>query len=268
MKVSENDRLRFQEAVWQYYAGHAREALPWRVPEPDGSFDPYKILVSELMLQQTQVARVISKYHEFLSKFPDIRTLAAAPLGDVLRVWQGLGYNRRAKFLWLAAQHVAAHGWPEDLTVLPGVGANTAGAIQAYAYDRAVIFVETNIRTVYIYHFTRDGENVPDSFIRDLVAQTLDYEHPREWYWALMDYGSYLKTQVRNNAQSTHYRKQPAFHGSRRQVRGAVLRELSSRPQNLAELRLRVADDRLDEVLSALEAEGLITKSTGVFRLA
>lgn len=261
-----------REAVADYYAHHARHDLPWRQPEADGSFDPYKIMVSELMLQQTQVARVILKYHEFLNRFPDISALAAAELGDVLRVWQGLGYNRRAKFLWQAAREIAESGiFPttfESLVKLPGIGTNTAGAILAYAYNQPVIFVETNIRTVYIHQFYGDQTDVSDTDIRGIVEQTLDHENPREFYWALMDYGSYLKATHGNaNRASKHYTKQSRFVGSQRQIRGQVIRLLGESSKTAAELGALVPDERLDLVLRELAKEQLIRQNGSAYSL-
>src|SRR5258708_5455020 len=178
----------FIQTVWAYYAAYGRHDLPWRRPEADGSFDAYKILVSEVMLQQTQVQRVIPKYHEFLRQFPTLRVLDNAPLGQVLVAWQGLGYNRRAKFLWQAAQ-MAGQDFgghmlrdQKQLERLPGVGVNTARAILAYAFNEPVVFIETNIRTVFIHHFFKDETDIPDAAIRELVAQTLDHTKPRGWY--------------------------------------------------------------------------------------
>lgn len=226
------------------------------------------------MLQQTQVARVIPKFNEFLINFPDLATLAAAPLSDVLKAWSGLGYNRRAKFLWQAASYVQTElqgvfpSTQPELIKLPGVGKNTAGAILAYAFNEPVVFVETNIRTVYIHHFFQDQTDVPDAAIQDLVAATLDREHPREFYWALMDYGSNLKQTVGNlSRHSKGYAKQSAFEGSRRQVRGQILRALADGPKNQQQLSTIVADDRLPEVLQDLLGEQLIQHSHGVWTL-
>lgn len=270
MQRNDSDR-RFVETILEHYRTNGRHDLPWRQPELDGSFDPYKILVSELMLQQTQVARVIPKYEAFLRDFPSAQSLANAELGDVLRAWQGLGYNRRAKYLWQAARMVTAIGtFPDSvqqLVTLPGVGVNTAGAVLAYAFNRPVLFVETNIRTVYIHHFTRDGEIVSDDFIRDQLKQTLDYEHPREFFWALMDYGAWLKTQVRNTAQSNHYVRQPKFQGSRRQIRGHILRLLSERHRTEEELQKFITDERLQSVLQDLRKEGLVRYSRKTYSL-
>jgi A/G-specific adenine glycosylase len=261
----------FLRTLRMHYEQHGRHDLPWRQPERDGNFDPYKILVSEMMLQQTQVPRVILKYQSFLRTFPSAKVLAAADLSAVLAAWQGLGYNRRAKYLWEAAKAVETAGrFPKnlkDLVALPGIEANTAGAIMAYAYNQPVGFVETNIRTVYIHHFTRDGQIVSDDFIRDLVLARLDQANPRDFYWALMDYGSYLKTTIRNNHQSRHYRKQSPFDGSRRQVRGQVLRLLQPQPLGRTTLHAHISDVRLDEVLAALISEGLVSYKDEKYRL-
>jgi A/G-specific adenine glycosylase len=268
----------FQDEVWRYYDAHGRHDLPWRLPDADGSFDPYKVMVSELMLQQTQVPRVIPKYRQFLELFPTVQVLAAASLGEVLVAWQGLGYNRRAKFLWQAAQMVVNElggQFPrgqKELTQLPGVGMNTAGAIMAYAYDQPVTFIETNIRTVYIHHFFDDQEGVADKDIEELVRQSLEGMQDsggRNWYWALMDYGTHIK-QVHGNKSrvSKSYIKQSPFHGSRRKVRGAVIRYLSQRPGTLEEMTDAENDPRLPEVLADLVQEGMVRDDAGRYTLA
>ncbi len=270
MNLSYSQIAQFHETLWTYYAGHARHNLPWRAAEDDGQFDPYKIMVSELMLQQTQVARVIPKYHAFLTEFPNISVLAQAELSEVLRVWQGLGYNRRAKYLWLAARQIdqlgAFPGSAEELVRLPGIGTNTAGAILAYAFNESVVFIETNVRTVIIHHFFADAEDIPDSAIRDSLSQVLNHETPREFYWALMDYGSHLKTTQGNaSRRSKHYAKQSTFVGSKRQIRGAVIRALSSGAHTIEDLGL--SDERLPTVLSELVAEGLIRQKANLYHL-
>lgn len=258
-----NETTKFNEILMQYYADYGRYDLPWRQPEPDGRFDPYKIMVSELMLQQTQVARVIPKFNEFLINFPDVDHLATAPLSEVLLAWSGLGYNRRAKFLWQAAQSITGH-FPqtsEDLVKLPGIGKNTAGAILAYAYNQPVLFLETNVRTVYIHHFFQDQIEVPDAEIVKTLAATLDQTNPREFYWALMDYGTYLKKTVGNLSRyAKGYAKQSKFEGSRRQIRGQVLKFLATQSLTLPELADRIPDERLAAVVSDLLAEKLITR--------
>ena len=260
---------KFQQTVWDYYHEHGRD-LPWRNPEPDGSYDPYKIMVSEVMLQQTQAARVIPKYHEFLMRFPTAHQLAAAPLADVLVAWSGLGYNRRAKFLWQASQQIGER-FPDTiqgLTALPGVGINTAGAILAYAHNQPVVFIETNIRSVYIHHFFADRDDIHDKELTSLVADTLDREHPREWFWALMDYGVYLKATIGNSSRSSkHYAKQSTFQGSKRQIRGQVIKWLTLSPSTLRELKAGITDDRVQAVVDDLIHEELIRNRDGVLSL-
>ncbi|HJP96697.1 MAG TPA: hypothetical protein VJ843_05010 [Candidatus Saccharimonadales bacterium] len=264
--------------IWDYYDVHGRHDLPWRKPVANGSFDPYKIMVSEIMLQQTQVARVIPKYEQFLQAFPTVSALADAPLAAVLQVWNGLGYNRRAKFLWQAAQYVQTHHggvFPHavaDLVELPGVGKNTAGAIATYAFNSPETFIETNIRTVFIHHFFADHADVSDAALLPYISQALNElspaRTPREWYWALMDYGTFLKQTVGNvSRKSKSYAKQSAFTGSKRQVRGQVLRVLATAPQTSGDLAQLVVDDRLATVLADLIRENMIFKAKGRYHL-
>ena len=273
--MNKADEDNFQVSLHDYYAAHGRHDLPWRLPAPNGSFNPYKIMVSELMLQQTQVARVIQKYHEFLSRFPDVTSLAAASLGDVLSSWSGLGYHRRAKFIWQAAQAIVSqHNGAvptnqTDLVALPGIGPNTAGAILAYSFNRPVVFIETNIRSVYIHHFFKDKQTVKDSELIPLITATLDRTEPRQFYWMLMDYGSHLKKTVGNSARrSHHYTRQSPFAGSRRQIRGAIIRSLTLRPQSQAELATKLVDARLPAVLQELVSEGMIEQQGDRYRLS
>jgi A/G-specific adenine glycosylase len=260
------DYQQFLRTLAQYYTDYGRHDMAWRQPEPDGSYDPYKILVSELMLQQTQVPRVAPKYDEFMKRFPTVASLAAAELGDVLKLWSGLGYNRRAKFLWQAAQAVANDFGGEfpkaqaELVRLPGVGPNTAGAILAYAYDQPVVFIETNVRTVIIHHFLGDQSGIPDTAIREILEEIIpEVRSPREFYWAMMDYGTHLKKSVGNlNKSSKTYKKQSKFHGSRRQIRGAALRLLGERSYDRAELLRALDDDRAETVVDELIQESLI----------
>ncbi len=262
----------FQQTAWDYYVAHGRHDLPWRVSQPDGSFDPYKILVSEFMLQQTQVLRVIPKFAEFLKQFPTIETLAESTLAEVLSAWSGLGYNRRAKYLYNAAQTLISKEAPwkyEDLVACKGVGPNTAAAVLVYSYNQPLVFIETNIRTVYIHHFFHDQQGVADSDILALAQQMLDRQNPREWYWALMDYGLYLKQSIGNlNKLSKHYTKQSRFTGSRRQIRGRVIRLLVERPMSQADLASAISDERLLPVLDDLRREGLIRRRTQQYELA
>jgi A/G-specific adenine glycosylase len=267
LEIDKTARREFQTEVWDYYHEYGRANLPWRRPEADGNFSAYKIIVSELMLQQTQVGRVIPKYQAFLERFPDVQSLAKAEQGDVLRAWSGLGYNRRAKFLHQAAKQVVdEYGgrFPNDnaaLTNLPGIGHATGSAILAYAFNQPVSFIETNIRTVYIHHFFNDSTDISDKSLRPIIDQTVDREHPREWYWALMDYGTYLKRTVGNlNKLSITYNRQSRFEGSPRQIRGQVIRLLGVKPRRLTELHHEIDDERLDGVVTELVREGLVRR--------
>lgn len=222
------------------------------------------------MLQQTQVPRVLPKYQAFLKEFPDVKSLAAATLPDVLAVWNGLGYNRRAKFLHAAAQKIVAeHGGivpntEDELVALPGIGKNTAGAILAYAYNQPAVFVETNIRTVFFHHFFANRDNIDDKEVLALAVLVLDREHPREWYWALMDYGTHLKVTAGGKLlQSKHYSRQSKFEGSRRQLRGEVIRQLLAGNTELKD----IADTRLESVLDDLVREMFIERINGRLRL-
>ncbi len=226
------------------------------------------------MLQQTQVPRVLPKFQQFIGQFPNAYALAHASLAEVLTAWNGLGYNRRAKFLWQAAQMVEQdwHGtFPHEvlqLQKLPGVGANTAGAVATYSFNRPEIFVETNVRTVFIHHFFHDQTAVADKEILDLVKATCDRDNPRDWFWALMDYGTYLKQSVGNLARhSKTYAKQSPFEGSRRQLRGAIIRVLLEQPRTQTELAAVLVDGRLDTVLHDLTKEGLVKQTGELFAI-
>lgn len=256
----------FKETVWDYYVRNRRE-LPWR----EAPFDMYRILVSEIMLQQTQASRVIPKYESFLARFPDVTSLAQAPLSDVLREWSGLGYNRRAKYLHDAASslHTKQNWSVEDLELCKGIGKNTAAAVNVYASNQPLVFIETNIRTIFIHHFFSDADGVDDKEILPFVQESLDIEQPREWYWALMDYGVYLKKSVGNaSRQSKHYVKQSKFEGSTRQLRGEVLRRLHLEALTVDELTIVLPDTRLPKILATLESESLIKFSNNQYTLA
>lgn len=217
----------FRRVIYRYYRARGR-VMPWRK-----TTNPYRIFVSEIMLQQTQVERVKEKYAEFIKKFPDFRALARAPLSEVLRAWQGLGYNRRALHLQGAAEHIVRiHGGKlpretDALELLPGIGPATASSIRAFAFNEPEVFIETNIRSVYIHFFFPRAKNVPDKKLLPLIEKTLDRKNPREWYYALMDYGARLKkTGANPSRRSAHHHTQSRFKGSLREARGAVLRLL------------------------------------------
>lgn len=258
-----------QEVVWDYFNKHGRD-MPWRQPDADGTFDPYKIMVSEIMLQQTQVSRVTPKYQAFIERFPTVVSLAQVSLAEVLKMWSGLGYNRRAQYLHKAAQAIGDKPFPQtlqNLVALPGIGVNTAAAILNYAYNQPTPFIETNIRTVYIYHyFSNHIGPVSDKQLLPHIEETMDREHPREWFWALMDYGAYLKSTVGNlSRDSQHYAKQSTFHGSRRQIRGQVIRLLNRAPLDSAGLAQQIPDERLEAVLADLMNEGLIIRHKNLY---
>ncbi len=264
----QNDkRKKFVKIVKEYYKKYGRHELPWRQTS-----DPYHILVSEMMLQQTQVARVIPKYEAFLKRFPTVRHLAQAPLSDVLVLWSGLGYNRRARFIHESAKFCVAtyNGvFPQDTALLesfPGIGTYTARAVMAFAWNKPVVFIETNIRTVFIQSFFSTKKEVSDTTLIRYVEETLDTKNPRAWYAALMDYGSYLKTQGNTvHRKSAHYKKQPAFKGSRRAIRGAIIKSVLSAPQKVSALIIEYGT-QTSSVLDDLIKEGFITKSRGYVR--
>lgn len=259
----------FQNTVWDYFARHRRN-MPWRE-----HLEPYAIMVSEIMLQQTQVDRVRPKFEAFMKRFPTVQALAAAPLSDVLAMWSGLGYNRRAKFLHGAAKEVVERyngkmpGSQQELATLPGIGPNTAGAIVAYAFNQPVVFIETNIRSVLLHHFFGDAEKVTEAALQKVAIQVLDTTRPREWYWALMDYGTFIKKTFGNNIAKAHsYRKQSKFEGSLRQVRGRVIALLVEAPRTAEELAVAITDERLPQVLTQLHTEKLIIQSANRVQLA
>ncbi|HET57305.1 MAG TPA: A/G-specific adenine glycosylase [Deltaproteobacteria bacterium] len=254
----------FRQIVDDHYRLRGRR-LPWRE-----TTDPYHILVSEIMLQQTQVQRVWDKFTEFVGRFPDVPTLSSASMHDVLETWQGLGYNRRARSLKESAELIMERHQgkvPDEeasLVGLPGVGTATARAVQAFAFNKPVVFIETNIRTVYLHHFFEGRERVPDRELEPFVEQTLDRENPRRWYNALMDYGVFLKHDQGNPSRASyHYTRQSPFEGSTRQVRGAVLRRLLNSdpvPYRRLAKELPFENSRVEEALRGLEADGLITR--------
>ena len=262
----------FQDRVYAYYHAQAR-MFPWRQ-----THDPYHILVSEFMLQQTQVQRVLLKYPPFLAAFPTFEALARSGLKEVLANWQGLGYNRRALALKTAAEIVVQayagelpHN-PEELMRLPGIGRSTAGAVLAFAFQIPVPFIETNIRRVFIHGFFSGQEQISDARIMPLLEATLDRANPREWYYALMDYGTMLKERYVNpNRRSAHYQRQAPFEGSRRQIRGRILKVLLEKPRlSLPELAVLVGTtpDDLAAIVKDLEREGFLKRRGRSYVLA
>lgn len=254
----------FREIVYRYYNTNGRD-LPWRK-----TTDPYRIVVSEIMLQQTQVERVIEKYRQFIKTFPTFSALARAPLHEVLKVWQGLGYNRRAIALKKIARIVFEElkgklpSSEHELLKFPGIGKYTAGALLAFVFNQPTVFIETNIRRVFIHYFFRDREGITDAEILPLVERTLDHADPREWYYALMDYGVMLKKEYQNpNQRSAHYKRQSPFQGSNRQLRGMILR-LLLRKRGISETQIlrehRLNSEWIRENLDRLQQEGFIER--------
>lgn len=263
----------FKKAVLRHFAASGRHHLPWRKLQT-----PYRVLVSELMLQQTQVDRVVPKFNAFTKRFPDWKRLAAASLPQVYGYWQGLGYNRRAKYLRDAAKLVRAAGTdlPNDeafIRSLPGVGPYTAGAVRAFAYGEPAPFIETNIRTAILYNFFPDDRTVSDAELLAILEQLkpVKGKRARDWYAALMDYGAHLKRQgVKLNSKTRGYAKQSKFEGSLRQVRGAMLRELAGGGKSKAALKKKIGrkESDIDRALLGLSKDGLVLKRGRIYTLS
>jgi A/G-specific adenine glycosylase len=276
----------FQKTIRNYYRSHPRP-MPWR--RVRDCRDPYCILISEIMLQQTQVARVIPFYENFIKKFPNFEKLARAKTRDVLKAWQGLGYNRRALALQKLARDVVANyngklpHAADELIKLPGIGPYTAGAIRAFAFNEPEIFIETNIRRVFIHFFfpvrkksNKNAKKVTDAPLRRYIKRTLDSKNPREWYWALMDYGAMLGLIENPNRRSAHYTKQSKFEGSDREIRGKILRELIAASEaddkkkiSISYIIEKLAEPpvRVSKILQSLGREGFIIKNGRYIRI-
>jgi A/G-specific adenine glycosylase len=261
-RLSISDVNAFKDLTFLYYREHGRE-FPWRK-----THDPYHILVSEVMLQQTQVDRVVGKYQAFVEHFPHIETLNQAPLDEVLGLWKGLGYNRRCLSLKrIAGIIVNEHGGMipdsvEELIKLPGVGPATAAGICCFAYNKPALYLETNIRTLFLHLFFQDRDEVSDREILPLLEQTMDRNDPRRWYFALMDYGAMLKREVGNQSRrSRHYIKQSPFEGSDRQLRGRILELLlTHRILTATKIMDFLNEDhrRIARIMDSLQREGFI----------
>jgi A/G-specific adenine glycosylase len=231
-----------EELLLAWFQANCRD-LPWR-----RTGDPYAILVSEVMAQQTQVERVVPRWHRWLDRWPTVESLAAAPAADVIREWQGLGYNRRALNLHRAVQHVAAHGWPDDLTELPGVGRYTADAVACFAFGRDVLPVDVNVRRVQErtgYVFTAAGAQA----LMDLGATVCLARVPRCGDCPLAE-GCPSR-----GRRFEPLRKQGPFEGSFRQRRAATLRMVAEAGGALADLDA--------EAVAALASDGLVQVHAG-----
>ena len=260
----------FRKIVLSNYRHSGRE-FPWR------GADPWGVMVSEFMLQQTQVERVIPYWETWMRLWPRPGLLAAASMEDALREWSGLGYNRRCYNLKSSAAIIVREyngRVPDDpgvLRILPGIGPYIAGAIACFAYNSPMVFIETNIRAAVIHCFFPDRNDVRDSEIFPILEATLDRKDPRTWYYALMDYGAALKKLTLNpNRRSAHYSRQSPFIGSFRQARGKVIRTLVSMgPSNAKELMITsgLGEEKLYGVLERLKKESLVCEAEGIYRI-
>lgn len=233
VSLSESQIREFQAFI------HAQQETLWRDFAWRQTDDPYNIVVSEIMLQQTQTSRVVEKYARWITKFPTFEALAQASQREVLSYWSGLGYNRRGIALHKSAQKVVQEfggvlpNDPQILKTFPGIGPYTAGAICAFAFNKPTVFIETNIRAVFIQtFFANTEEKIADTTLLSLIEKTLDRTNPRRWYYALMDYGVVVKQVCANpSRKSKHHAKQSKFEGSERQIRGGIIRALAEYPK-------------------------------------
>lgn len=262
MHITESQIVDFKQHIWRFYQEQGR-IFSWR-----NIHNPYHIVVSEIMLQQTQTYRVAPKYETFIALFATWQVLETASTHDVLCAWQGLGYNRRALALHAIAKRVVTDfngELPDDPAVLvefPGIGKATAASICAFAFNKPTIFIETNIRAVFIHFFFKDSQAVGDDQLLPLVTQTVDQENPREWYYALMDYGVMLKkSQPNPSRKSSHYTKQSRFEDSNRQIRGAIIRLLTQQESFTLHALISILNKdaaRVTTQVEALHKEGFI----------
>lgn len=252
-----------------WWAENSRD-LPWR-RDPS----PYKVLVSEIMLQQTQVSRVVPKFNDFMKTFPTIESLAKAKTKQLLQVWSGLGYNRRAIWLKEAASQIVARGeFPQvvkELQNLKGVGPYTSRSILIFAFNRDLAAVDTNIRRVLIASGFAD-ESTSDKMLQSIADSVLLRGRSRDWHNALMDYGSQVLTSSSTGISPTS--TQPCYEGSSRQVRGAVIRALTETNElGLGDLMLLLDCDleesELESIMSQLIVDGLVELVRGAsYRIA
>lgn len=264
----------FSATVWERGRELYRD-LPWR-----DTHDPYAILLSEVMLQQTQVSRVIGRWEQWLETFPTIADLASAPLPPVLELWQGMGYNRRALNLKRCAEEVVAmHDGvvPSDkkaLLALPGIGPSTSAGVRIFAFRQPDMYLETNVRAVFIHELFPGRESVADKELVSLVEATCPQDaRVRAWYYALLDYGAYLKKTMPNpTRRSKHYTRQSKFEGSHRQKRAYLLRRVIDDALSTEDLARDLAQserasgrqepsvEEVRAILDELEREGFVMR--------
>lgn len=262
----------FVQFILGFYKQYGR-TFAWRQTS-----DAYRILLSEVMLQQTQTTRVQPKYTLFLSIWPDFEALAKTSLDELLFHWKGLGYNRRALNLLKSARATEAWNWtiPNDRTIiasLPGVGKATTAALLSFCYNERAIYLETNIRRVLLHCFYPESMGIADKELELLLAKLCDeVDDYKTWYYALMDYGVLLKTLVPNaNVRSAHYSKQGKFENSNRQIRGQLIHLLSDTGPKQAEVILqllsRFEEERVMDCLDQLKAEGFVQETEQVYSI-
>jgi len=273
--LTSEEIAQFQKLIYDFYTNNKRN-FSWRE-----NITPYKIIVSEVMLQQTQTTRVLPKFENWMQQFPSFQTLAQASNHEVLSAWQGLGYNRRGLALSTIAQIVMKDHdgqLPTDPLILktfPAIGPNTAGSICAFAFNIPIVFIETNIRTVFTHIFFKNQTGIHDKQLLPLIEETLDHANPRAWYYALMDYGVHLKKGLpKINAASTHYTRQSKFIGSKRQVRGEIIKILTQLQQvkyhnlmELLEFNLPKNSHNKDEIIQNLVDEQTIKITNNILYL-
>jgi len=266
--------LQFQNTILDWYKDNKRDLL-WR-----NTKDPYRILVSEVMLQQTQVSRVREKYGEFLTSFPTLEKLAAAPERKLLNVWRGLGYWKRAVNLKKSANIIVKeHGGkvprePKELEKLPGIGPYTAKAVACFAFQNKDAFIDTNIRRVYLHFFFPKRKKVSDKEILKAAEKNLLTKDPARWHSALFDYGALVLKDRAINKRSRHYAKQSKFAGSLRFYRTKVMRYLLDQPNQKATLakiqkllRETGSPYPTDRILTSLVKDELVKKKRNSYSL-
>lgn len=267
----------FQRNILTWYRKNKRDDLLWRWTKK-WPVEPYHILVSEIMLQQTQVSRALEKYPLFLKQFPTVQKLADAPLPDLLRVWQGMGYNRRAIYLKRCAEVIVKDyggNFPHDpklLQKLPGIGPYTAGAVACFAFNKPVVFMDTNIRKTFLHFFfsRKTDKKITDNDIVSIAQKTLWHRNPRRWNYALMDYGA-LELSRKNDLlhRAKSYHKQSPFSGSPRFYRSQILKYLLAHNQATEVELKKLSPLDVTPLLASLTRDGLIEQvSAHQYRIA
>lgn len=274
-KLSKEEIKVFKKTIYSFYKANKRD-LPWRFGF-NHDVTPYMIFVSEVMLQQTQVDRVIPKFNAFMKKFPSFKSLALANKKEVLTFWSGLGYNRRALSLKQSCFNIYKiyNGLvPENIDALldlPGIGPYTANALLIFIYNMPQVCIETNIRSVFIHYFFKNKKTVTDKELYPLIKMTLDIKNPREWYYALMDYGSFIKKKEQNpNRKSKSYKPQSKFKDSQRFFRGTIIKLLLKKQmleKDIYKFFDPIHTKEVQKALKNLVNESFLIKEKGQYRI-